>query len=170
MPSHAPLRLIARVRSQSASSVDSDGPPRADPRVVDQEIEPAPSRDQTAQRRACPVVGLRHIEVLADRLETLAASSPPPSDRADSSLDVGQDDLVRGRGERPRDPQSDPLGRTRDQGDRPIGWSRHAFDPSPSSSTSRLTTAITGDLDHPARLDRHRCHDVHFGIDRQSSC
>ena len=120
MPSQAPLRLIPSVRSQRASSVVSTVPRGLIPALLTSRSRPSPSRSD-GRHHAAPVVGAASHR---------AARRPPQTPRfrnsaaADcehqSSLDIGEHNLVRGQGQRTGDPQADPLGRARHQGDRSI--------------------------------------------------
>ena len=78
MPSHAPLRLIAIVRSQRASSVVSTVPRGLMPAQLTSRSSP-PHRRCERRHHAAPVAGARHIEVLADRLKPLSAQVGRPT-------------------------------------------------------------------------------------------
>ncbi len=97
MPSHAPLRLIASVRSQSASSVDSTVPRGLMPAQLTRRSRP-PHRETERRHHAVPVAGLGHVEMLADRLESLSAQLGGRL-LEQFVLDIGEHDLVRGRGQ-----------------------------------------------------------------------
>ena len=121
MPSHGALEIDRQRPIPEGLVGRLDRPARADPRTVDQEVQPAPSRDQQLRRSHAAQSPAR---VTSRRSPT--ASKPVGAqlggrlDATSSSLDIGQHDLVRRHGERSRDPQADPLGRTRHQGHRSI--------------------------------------------------
>ncbi len=95
MPSQAPLRLIASVRSQRASSVVSTVPRGLIPALLTRTVETAPSRDQ-GRHHAPPVGSTRHIELLSDGVKPLV---PQAAGRLVDQilLDIGEHNPVRGR-------------------------------------------------------------------------